>query len=175
MFGSLFRQAQETVDSAIYGLVNRLMIALPLLVALGFTTAAIAVWLYREFDGITANLILAAGFAAIGLIAAMVLNSNQQQSATSDDSSTASNDTTTAGDQASTAGAKVDSELLMSTLRSAAPIAVPPMLRGAARNWQLILALAIGAVVVAQTAIAATSDDTADGTAASEGSAASAG
>ena len=60
MFRMLFRRAQATVDRAIDGLMLRVIVAIPFLIAAGFGTAALAIWLNREYGPETGSLILAA-------------------------------------------------------------------------------------------------------------------
>ena len=56
MFRMLFRRAQATVDRAIDGLMLRVIVAIPFLIAAGFGTAALAIWLNREYGPETGSL-----------------------------------------------------------------------------------------------------------------------
>ena len=70
-FGFLYRKAQATVDNAIAQLVWGLLMVVPLLVALGFTTAAGSNYLHRHYEPEIANLILAGVFFAISAVIAI--------------------------------------------------------------------------------------------------------
>src|SRR5689334_7137966 len=78
MFRLLFRRAQATVDHAIEGLVIRVLVAVPFLVALGFGTAAMAIRINREFAHETSSLILAGAFAALGLVVAFAARARSE-------------------------------------------------------------------------------------------------
>ncbi len=68
MFQSLFTRAERSIDQAVSRLVARVMIAIPLLVAAGFATAAIAVKLVELYGTVTALSIMAGIFAVLGLV-----------------------------------------------------------------------------------------------------------
>lgn len=151
MFGFLFRRAQATVDRAVDGLVHRIIIAIPFLIAGGFGTAALALWLNREFGPETGSLILAGGFAALGLVAALILRTRSEAPAEGDGA------TEEAAAQASaTAGAEgpdlssTDHELIMAALTSAAPVAIPALVRTVGRNLPLLAAVAAAAFIISR-------------------------
>ena len=151
MFSALFRRAQVTVDNAIDGAVNRIIIAVPFLVAGAFATAALSVWLHSEYDPIIANLIMATIFAILGLLAVAVFGGSSKSADTSVEASEtaastdeASQETTPNGDR-DLSGA--DREFVMAALSSAAPLALPALLRLLMKNLPLI-AVILAAVFV---------------------------
>jgi biotin carboxylase len=147
MLGSLFRRAQATVDNAIEHLVSRALVAIPFLIAAGFGTAALSMRLNREFGPETGSMILAAGFVVIGLIVAMAVNS---RSAKPDEVVNEADETVErASDDASDpAMANVDRELLMAALTTAAPMALPGLLRVVMRNLPIVAAVAAAAFIM---------------------------
>lgn len=150
MFGSLFRRAQATVDNAIGQIVNRAIVAIPFLVAAGFGTAAIAMRLNRELGPETASLVLAGAFAVLGILTAIVVFSRQERPtvASGEPGGEATNSETMAGADATMAD--VDRELLMAALTTAAPVAIPGLLRTLGRNLPLVAAVAAAAFLIAR-------------------------
>ncbi|MFN3868087.1 MAG: hypothetical protein ACK4MF_03350 [Hyphomicrobiaceae bacterium] len=144
MFGFLFRRAQATVDNAISQVVNRAIIAVPFIVAAGFLTAAAAGWLHRHYDAETAHLILASGFATIGLLTALILNTRGDRGGTDTVTSTAEQSAAGIEAEMPSAAASLsaaDRELLMSTLSAAGPLALPVLFRFVSRNLPIIMAI----------------------------------
>lgn len=161
MFGVLFRRAQDTVDNAISVAVNRALVVIPFLVATAFAVAALAFRLNREYGPETANLMLAGLFVVVGIIAAIVVQLRTPHSAAASitPTTTSSDDVTpdaTAGaptgifasvaDQLS----KTDRDLLMAALTSAAPIALPNLVKLVLRNLPLIVAIAAALFVLSR-------------------------
>lgn len=151
MFGMLFRRAQATLDRTIEGMVNRAIVAVPFLVAGGFATAALAIRLNRDYGPETGSLILGGAFAALGLVAALVVRARSEGPVEGVGASA-----TTAAPEPEAADAadepadfaKADRELLLAALTSAAPIAVPALVRTVGRNLPLVAALAAAAFII---------------------------
>lgn len=158
MFAMLFRRAQATVDRAIDGLVNRAIVAIPFLIAAGFGTAALALRLNREFGPETGSLILAGGFAFLGLLAALVMRGRSEAPLEGEEAAepaqspgAAAADTAEAPDLAG-----ADRELIMAALTSAAPIAIPAVVRTIGRNLPLVAAVAAAAFIISRDGPAST-------------------
>ena len=149
MFGSLFRRAQATVDNAVGQIVNRTIVAIPFLVAAGFGTAAIAMRLNRELGAETASLVLAAAFSVIGLLTALVIYARAEHPAAmaEEEDEPAEPDAPLSDDASMNA---IDRELLKAALTTAAPIAVPGLLRTLGRNLPLVAAVAAAAFVISR-------------------------
>jgi hypothetical protein len=147
MFGSLFRRAQATVDNAIEHLVSRALVAIPFLIAAGFGTAALSMRLNREFGPETGSLILAAGFIVVGFVVALIVNARAAKpaEAVNDAAETVERAENEAGDPDM---AKVDRELLMAALTTAAPVALPGLLRVVMRNLPIVAAVAAAAFIM---------------------------
>ena len=149
MLGSLFRRAQATVDNAIDQVVNRALVAIPFLIAAGFGTAALSMRLNREFGPETGSLILAGGFVVVGLFVALIVHSQMAKPAepaaeTTESAERAADETT------DPALANVDRELLMAALTTAAPIALPGLLRAVMRNLPIVAAVAAAGFIMSR-------------------------
>lgn len=145
MFAGLINRAQATVDNAIGQIVNRAIIAMPFIIALGFGTAYGFLRLQREFDTETATLAMALGFSVLGLFAALILGRGGRTSEASA-ANTAAEETATATAGASTeapaAGiGAADKELLIAALTTAGPIALPSIVRLLMKNLPIVAAL----------------------------------
>jgi len=147
----LFRRAQATVDHAIDSLINRAIVAIPFLIAGGFGTAALAIRLNRDYGPEMGSLILAGLFAALGLVVALVVRSRSEAPA---DTQGAAQEAPDSAEAAAAEAAEsndlsgVDRELIMAALSSAAPLAIPAIVRTVGRNLPLIAAVAAAAFVI---------------------------
>jgi hypothetical protein len=149
VFGLLVRKAQATVDNAIGQLVNGIIVAVPLLVAAGFATASLSGWLHRHYEPELSNLILAGGFGGIGLLAALVVNATGTKSATPPEQPKAdAKAQAEAVPNESGATRSQDIELLIASLTSAAPIAVPMVFRSLLRNLPVVLVILVAAFIL---------------------------
>lgn len=156
MFGSLFRQAQATVDNAIGQALNRIVVAVPFIVALGFATAALSGWLSRTYGSETSNLILAAAYTGLGLFAALVVSASGNGGVTAAGEAAAeasgAAEGSTATDAPSPGFAEADRDLLITALSTAAPVALPLAIRSILRNLPLVLVVAIVAFILSRMA-----------------------
>ena len=149
MFASLFKRAEQTVDSAIGDLGNRIIITLPFLVALGFGAASLTLYLNRLYGSELGTLLVAIAFCVLGLIIAIVVRVRRNNSASS---SNAKDDVPpTEENAAARPQSMFDDETIMSVMSSAAPIVIPAMIRTGLKNWPVILAAAAGLYVVSRT------------------------
>lgn len=149
MFSALFRRAQVTVDNAIGHAINRIIVALPFLVAAAFGTAALTIRLTRELGPETGYLVLAGLFAIIGLIVAAVMYRSASPgtadgpaavAATAADASAEESQHEPAA-QAEDGLGKEDREMLNAALSAIGPLALPALLRLLVSNLPLIAAL----------------------------------
>lgn len=149
MFGMLFRRAQATVDRAVDSLVHRIIIATPFVIAGGFATIALALRLNREFGPETGSLILAGGFVALGLVAALALRTHSEAPPEGDGAAEETSASATAGSEGPDISG-TDRELIMAALTSAAPIAIPAVVRTIGRNLPLVAAVAAAAFIISR-------------------------
>lgn len=141
MLNALFHRAQATVDNAIGQAVNRALVTLPFLVALGFATAAATSWLVRELGPELGYLAVAGGYAMIGLfMAALVMGGSQPQ--TEQPSATATAAEADATPSPASQVSDADRELIAAALTTAAPVALPALITALLRNLPIVVALA---------------------------------
>lgn len=157
LFQGLFKRAERTIDSAISRFVDRAAVAVPLIAAGGFATAALSLKLIELYGAVSAYTMMAVLFAVIGLIT-MVVNARSNEvpaeaGETSDPGATES-------EKAEDEGPSLPPEM-MSVLTSIAPAAAPGIARGVVRNLPLIFILALVAFVISRFAAAASSDEAA--------------
>jgi hypothetical protein len=84
MFRGLINDAKSAATSVILKYVARASVAVPFLIAAGFTIAAITVMLVNSYGQVTAYWIMAGGLAAIGVIAALVVSVREHEEEVAD-------------------------------------------------------------------------------------------
>ncbi len=150
MFEGLVTRAQRSVDSLVSKYVTRLVVAVPFLVALGFGTAAASVKLTEDYGSTAAHAIMAASFAGLGLIAAVVIafsGPTTPQASTAESESAAQ---AAASDAQPTASA-LTPELVLTALGAAGPAAISPLIRLVVRNLPVVLlALILGYILFSE-------------------------
>lgn len=148
MFDSLVRQAQDKVDDALTGAMKRVAVGLLLIVAAGFATAALAVWINRQLGPELGNLIVALVFLVAGLIAYMALIKPvpAQSEPREEEIVEGIVEPATASRRLSDA----DRELLLSAVTTGGPILLPRLIRLVLRNLPLIAALAAAIFVMSR-------------------------
>lgn len=169
-FGFLFRKAQATVDNAIAQLVWGLLIAVPLLVALGYATAAVSTYLQRLYEPEIADLIIAGSYAAIAAVMALIYVVRKPLASPETDTGSEpveSASTTTSDEAPLRSLSAAEREMLLTGLMTAAPIAIRPVLGALFRNLPIVLAIAVAGFILTRTS-AATTDTEASAPAAAE-------
>lgn len=151
MFSILFRRAQATVDNAIGQAVNRAIMAVPFVVAVGFATAAATTYATRMYGAELGYLMIAAAYSVLGLIAVIALR--RPVTGPSDSSASSSAEAASATEVGTESGAtsssrestaksaldEIDADMIASAVAAAAPLAVGPLLRNLGRNLPLVL------------------------------------
>lgn len=150
MFESVIGRAQSAVQNTIDITVNRALVGLSFVVAAGLVTAAIAYRLMVNYGVETALLVLAALFAIVGLVAASVLRTSDENpvDAQSADAATAP---AAAAQADSNAGllaglSDTDREMLLGLVTAALPLLAPRVIGLLLRNIPalLVIGLALG-------------------------------
>jgi hypothetical protein len=155
MFQGLLRRAERSLDQVVAKYVGRAVVAVPLLIAGGFGTAAMTTKLVELYGTVVGYSIMAAGFAVLGLILMAVVGSGLPQPAAEEATATAQAANATdeeAGDQLDSdfdATALLTPEV-RSFLASSAPMALPVIARGVGKNLPLILILALIGFVISR-------------------------
>jgi hypothetical protein len=150
MFGFLFRRAQATVDRAVDSIVHRIIIAIPFLIAGGFGTAALALRLNRDYGPETASLLMAGGFAVLGLVAWLVFRARSEAPSEADGATEEPAQPSASAGVEGPDFSNTDRELMMAALTSAAPIALPALVRAVGRNLPLLAAVAAAVFIISR-------------------------
>ena len=79
MFRGFINDAKSAAGSVVSKIVVRATVLVPFLIALGFATAGGTLLLIDQFGARDAFFIVAAGFAVIGLLAAVLVRSKEQE------------------------------------------------------------------------------------------------
>jgi hypothetical protein len=79
MFRRLINDAKSAVSSVILKYVARASVAVPFVIAAGFALAAVTLTLIERFGPIAAYWIMAAGLAAVGLVAALAVSVKEHE------------------------------------------------------------------------------------------------
>ncbi|MCC7251446.1 hypothetical protein [Hyphomicrobium sp.] len=155
MFQGLFKRAERSFDQAVTRVMGRALVAVPLLVAGGFATAALAVKLVELYGAVTAYALMAALFCVIGLVTMAIVGIEQRPAAETAEEPSASTAEGSSDDAADTAD--LFSPEVRAIFASAAPVALPGLIRGVGRNLPLVFILALVAFVISR--FAETSDE----------------
>ena len=152
MFAALISRAQTAVDTAIGQFVNRAIIAVPFLIAGGFATASIYMRLDRSYGAETATLVMAGAFAALGLITLALVGRTSPPVAAGVQDASESVGQSSEAEAPPSAISETDKELLFAALASAAPVALPGLLRLALRNIPILIAIVAALFVMTRPA-----------------------
>lgn len=160
-FGFLFRKAQATVDNAIAQLVWGMLIAVPLLVALGFATAASSSYLHRLYEPEIADLIVAGTYAAIAAVMGLIylVRKPAQSAPDATNEPEAAEAAVDTGEPPLRSFSAAEREMLLTGLMTAAPLAIRPLIGALFRNLPIILAIAVAGFILTRTAAATSEGD----------------
>lgn len=154
IFGSVIRRAEHAVENILDQALARVIVAIPLLVAAGFATASASAFLNARYGPEVGNLILAGAFAFIGLGAAVVVavdGSARSGEALPQSAAFEVPDGAHTGEASAPPLTASEKELMNAMLASAAPIALPGLIRLILRNIPLILTLLAAVFVMTRT------------------------
>jgi hypothetical protein len=156
MFQRLFKRAESAAETAIDQIlgkyIGRVMVAIPLLAAGGFATAALTTKLVELYGSTTGYALMAAVFAVVGLaMMAVGVGSRTAEAPAAEPS--ASTEREESQEQAATSDDD-PSDLLTPELRavvaSLAPIALPGLARGIVKNIPLVVILAVLGFIISR-------------------------
>ncbi|HVX36064.1 MAG TPA: hypothetical protein VHC71_07575 [Hyphomicrobium sp.] len=150
MFAALFKRAEQSVDTAIGDLGNRIIITIPFLVALGFAAASLTLYVNRIYGPELGTLIVAGAFCVLGFVVALVVKIRRRTASPS--ATTSADEAAPAEEQSPAQGTQsiFDDDAVMAVVSSAAPIVVPAMVRTGLKNWPILLAAAAGLYVASR-------------------------
>lgn len=139
MISSLVDQAKLQVETKVTAIIGKIVVAIPILIALGFGTAAAYIYLENQFGALEAAILMAAGFlllACLIAIAVLIIQRNHRAALRR----TAQNNAMKAG------------------IAAAAPVALTAG-KGIARTVGFKLPLLLGAAALAAVLLANAADD----------------
>ncbi len=149
LFQSVLRRAEAAIENVLDLALARALAALPLLVAAGFATAALSTYVNAKYGMQTGQLIMAGGFAVLGLMAMLYVSAVSPATMETGEPGTASDNSGTMEGGPSDDSAVVrafgdaERELATTMLASAAPVAVPGIVRTLIRNLPLVILILI--------------------------------
>lgn len=159
MLTAFIQRAQQGVDRAVDHAIAKVVVVVPFLGAAGFGTAAVYMWLARNLGAEHATLVLAAGFLLLGIISVfatrLFMAHAGAEPAAQDATETA--DVSAEGQTMSSSWSESDKELLIASLTTVAPMALPAMVRMLVKNLPLVAAVL--AAIFVMTSDSAEQDD----------------
>lgn len=154
MFQGLLRRAERSIDSVVAKYVNRAAVAIPLLIAGGFATAALVAKLVELYGSVTGYGITAGLFAVIGLVTMAIVGTGNgvqpAEEAPAEPQASEREQGEKHGDEESFDPTDLLTPEVKAFLASAAPAALPSVARGIGRNLPLILILALIGFVISR-------------------------
>ncbi len=149
MFQAIISRAQTAIDDTLALVASRALMAVPFIVAVAFGVAALYLRLAREYGAETASLVMAALWLLVGLLVAAVLAMRAAEpSDSAGEELRAETPATDAATSSNASFSNTERDLLLAGLTSAAPIALPQLLRMIMRNLPLIAAIAVAIFVM---------------------------
>ena len=144
MFGKLLGYATSGITNLLVKYAVRASVAIPFVFAFAFGLAGLTVVLIDAFGYRDAYFLLAGGFAALGVLAALAvwLKERSEESAASDDSGTAGAVAATAADTAKQLPAAIAAGT------SGASTGFRDLATLASRNWPLVIAAGIALLIL---------------------------
>lgn len=140
MFQGLINSAKTAVSSLILKYVARASVAVPFVIALGFALAAIAAMAVDRFGHIAGYWLMAAGLAAIGVLAAIFVSAREQEEEVADQQAEAADTSKIATEVASQAPLALLGGLLTLPGGGATALKMAQLL---GRNYPLVLLMAL--------------------------------
>ena len=142
MFADLINQVKTAIGGVLLKYLTRASVAVPFVIAFGFALAATTVMLVERFGHVAAYWFMAAGLAAIGLIAAVVVSVKEHEEELGEQEAEVADAQQIVG--GATAQAMAQAPLAMLGALFSAPGGATSLLkvaRIAGRNWPLVLLL----------------------------------
>jgi hypothetical protein len=150
----VFRKAQATVDNAMAKLVWTLLMVVPLIVAVGFGTAAASAYLHRIYEPEIADLIVAGAYGVVAIVMAIAYAMRTPETAASEEAKAQEEvETSPASTQSSMFG-DAEREMVIAALTTAAPFALPRIMAVAFRNLPVLAVLGVVAFVLSRSSTA---------------------
>jgi hypothetical protein len=144
MLRAFINDAKSVAGALIGKYLARASVAVPFFVALGFATAAITMMLVERLGAITAYWVVAGGFAAIGLVATLVVGVKKHEEQVAQKQADVNDTIDLATDAAAQAAVQAPLALMGALLSTpTGPSAIVGADKVAARNWPMVLLLVL--------------------------------
>lgn len=148
MFRGLINDAKTAVGSLVGKYLVRATVAVPFVIAIGFTIASITLTLVERFGAVYAYLMVAGGFTLIGLVAALVVSVKEQEEEVAETKAQSVDTASVATDAATQAAMQAPLALLGALFASpAGPSTLAGGVRVLGRNIPLVILLALMALL----------------------------
>jgi hypothetical protein len=145
---ALINDAKTAAGAVIGKYAIRASVAVPFLIAAGFGTAAVTLILTERFGAMTAYAMMAAGFAAIGVIASLVVTVKEQEEEVGDTQAEETDTAEVATDAAAQAAVQLPIALIGTLLTTPmGPGAAAGGAKMLARNLPLVILLGLIALL----------------------------
>lgn len=143
MFQGLINEAKSAAGSLVAKYLARISVVVPFLAAFGFATAAITLMLVDRYGATAAYWMVAAGFTAIGVVAAAVVSVKEQEEQVADSRAERSDTQDVANDAMAQAAVQAPLALLGALLTTpGGPGVLAGVVKILGRNIPLVVLLA---------------------------------
>ena len=143
MFRGLINDAKLAAGSVVSKYLVRASVAVPFMIALGFATAGLTLWLIELYGARDAYLIVAVGFGTLGLIAAILVQGKEQDAAVAETTAPAVDTASVATEAVAAAAEQLPLAMLGNMLAGqVTPESVVSLVKGLGRNAPLVLLVA---------------------------------
>jgi MFS family permease len=141
VFRGLINDVKSAAGSVVEKYAARASVAVPFIIALGFATAGVTLMLVERFGHRNAYLMVAGGFTALGLLAALIVWTKEHDEVVAEEQAVKADTADVASDTAA-AAVQIPLALLGALFTSpAAPSSVLSLARVLGRNLPLVLVL----------------------------------
>jgi hypothetical protein len=142
VFRGLINDAKSAAGSVVAKYAARASVAVPFIIALGFATAGITLMLVERFGHRNAYFMVAGGFTALGLLAALIVRTKEHEEVVADEQAGKGDTADVATDTATAAAVQMPLALLGALFSSpVGPSSVLSLARVLGRNLPLVLML----------------------------------
>jgi hypothetical protein len=146
VFHGLIKDVKSAAGSVVEKYAARASVGVPFIIALGFATAGITLMLIERFGHQNAYFMVAGGFTAVGLLAALIVRTKEHDEVVADEQAAKADTANVASDTAAAAVVQMPLALLGALFSGpAGPSSVLSLARVLGRNLPLVIMLvAIG-------------------------------
>ena len=142
MFRGLINDAKSAAGSVVEKYAVRASVAVPFIIALGFATAGITLMLVERFGHRNAYFVVAGGFTALGLLAALIVRTKEHDTVVADEQAAKADTADVASDATAAAAVQIPLALLGTLFSSpVGPSSVLSLARVLGRNLPLVIML----------------------------------